>query len=88
MFLKSPHERDGCAGPRNATGSAILLVVGIFVIIGPVYSAIRLIQFFRSVGFAAKHPKEICVGKWLRSIERGFAQAENNHFKPLIRTEP
>ena len=43
-----------CAGPRNATGSAILLVVGIFAIIGPVYSAIRVFQFFRSVGFAAK----------------------------------
>jgi len=28
------------------------------------------------------------VGKWLRSIERGFAQAENNHFKPLIRGVP
>ena len=43
-----------CAGPRNATGSAILLVVGVFAIIGPVYSAIRVIQFFRSVGLAAK----------------------------------
>jgi len=28
------------------------------------------------------------VGKWLRSIERGFAQAENNHFKPLLRGVP
>jgi uncharacterized protein YbjT (DUF2867 family) len=28
------------------------------------------------------------LGKWLRSIERGFAQAEHNHFNPLIRGVP
>jgi uncharacterized protein YbjT (DUF2867 family) len=27
------------------------------------------------------------VGIWLRSIERGFAQTENNHFKPLFRED-
>jgi hypothetical protein len=43
-----------CAGPRNATGSAILLVVGVAAVIGPVYGVFRVIQFFRAVGFAAK----------------------------------
>jgi hypothetical protein len=47
------------------------------------------IDFPRAFGLAfGKRPKEISVGKWLRSIERGFAQAENNHFKPLIRGVP
>ena len=43
-----------CAGPRNATGSAILLAVGLATIIGPVYGVFRVIQFFRGVGIAAK----------------------------------
>lgn len=43
-----------CAGPRNATGSAILLVVGVAAIIAPVYSVVRVIQSFRAVGSAAK----------------------------------
>ena len=43
-----------CAGPRNATGSAILLVVGVAAVIGPVYGVFRVIQFFRTVGTTAK----------------------------------
>jgi len=43
-----------CAGPRNATGSAILLVVGVAAIVGPVYGVVRVIQFFRYVGLAGK----------------------------------
>jgi hypothetical protein len=43
-----------CAGPRNATGSAILLVVGAAAIIGPVYGVFRVVQFFRAVSIAAK----------------------------------
>lgn len=43
-----------CAGPRNATGSAILLVVGASAIIGPVYSVVRMIKVFQSVDLAAK----------------------------------
>ena len=43
-----------CAGPRDATDSAIVLVVGMATIIGPVYGVVRVIQFFRSVGTAAK----------------------------------
>jgi uncharacterized protein YbjT (DUF2867 family) len=35
-----------------------------------------------------ERPEEFGLGKWLRSIERGFAQADNNHFKPLIRGVP
>jgi hypothetical protein len=31
------------------------------------------------VSSVEKRRKEITVGKWLRSIERGFVQAENNH---------
>ena len=42
-----------CAGPRNATGSAILLVVGVAAILGPVYSVVRVIQFF-PLAFTAK----------------------------------
>ena len=43
-----------CAGPRNATGSAILLLVGVAAIVGPVYGFVRVIQLFRYVGFAGK----------------------------------
>jgi hypothetical protein len=46
------------------------------------------IDFPRAFGLASANIKKISVGKWLRSIERGFAQAENNHFKPLIRGVP
>ena len=43
-----------CAGPRNATGSAILLIVGVATVIGPAYGIFRIVKFFRSVGIAAK----------------------------------
>jgi hypothetical protein len=52
------------------------------------------IDFPRAFGTVEKRPNlvnveqpptEIIVSKWLRSIEHGFAQAENNHFKPLFR---
>jgi hypothetical protein len=46
------------------------------------------IDFPRAFGLAWQTSKKISVGKWLRLIERGFAQAENNHFKPLIRGVP
>ena len=35
-----------------------------------------------------KRPKEFSLDRWLRSIERGFAQANNNHFMSLIRGVP
>ena len=38
-----------CAGPRNATGSAILLLVGVAAIVGPVYGFVRVIQLFRTL---------------------------------------
>ena len=43
-----------CVGPRDATGSAIVLVVGIVAIIGSVYGVVRVIQFFQPVDIAAK----------------------------------
>jgi len=40
----------------------------------------------RAFGLASEEvQKKLVLGKWLRSIERGFTQADNNHFKPLIR---
>jgi hypothetical protein len=47
------------------------------------------IDFPRAFGLASENvQKEISVGEWRRLIERGFVQAENNHFKPLIRGVP
>jgi hypothetical protein len=43
-----------CAGPRNTAGSAILLIVGVATVIGPVYGIFRIVKFFRAVGVAAK----------------------------------
>ena len=43
-----------CAGPRNATGSAILLTVGVAALTGAVLGVFRIIKFFRVVGIAAK----------------------------------
>jgi hypothetical protein len=36
-----------CAGPRNAAGSAILLVVGLAAVAGSIYGGARILRFFR-----------------------------------------
>lgn len=36
-----------CAGPRNADGSAILLVVGFAAVAGSIYRGVRILRFFR-----------------------------------------
>src|SRR6266481_5041744 len=35
-----------CAGPRNAAGSTILLVVGFAAVAASVYGVVRILQFF------------------------------------------
>ena len=51
-------------------------------------NTICTVLIFRGIWSSVANIQKITVGKWLRSIERGFAQAENNHFKPLIRGVP
>ena len=43
-----------CAGPRDAAGSAILLVVGLAAVVASIYGDVRIVRFFRAAQVTMK----------------------------------
>lgn len=43
-----------CAGPRNAAGSAILLVIGLATVAASIYGGVRILRFFRGAQVRTK----------------------------------